>query len=91
LIHLTIHKRIIILILIQSLRKLLYSFCLIIGYYLRDNKKITNKNRIIDDHSNWRTSSRVADYLNRVDKIPHRAEGELLLCDFIPKKNKKNS
>ncbi|MGZ5470363.1 MAG: hypothetical protein ACXWFB_09860 [Nitrososphaeraceae archaeon] len=53
---------------------------------MRDNKKITNKNRIIDDHSNWRTSSRVADYLNRVDKIPHRAEGELLLCEFIPKK-----
>ncbi len=59
------------------------------GYYLQDNKKITNKNRIIDDHSNWGTSSRVADYLNRLDKIPHRAEGELLLCDFIPKKTRR--
>jgi methylase of polypeptide subunit release factors len=56
---------------------------------LRDNKKITNKNRIIDDHSNWRIVSRVADYLNRVDKIPHRSEGELLLCEFIPKKTRR--
>ncbi|HSL14046.1 MAG TPA: class I SAM-dependent methyltransferase [Nitrososphaeraceae archaeon] len=47
---------------------------------------MTNKNRIIDDHSNWLTASRVVDYLNRVDKIPHRSEGELLLCEFISKK-----
>lgn len=47
---------------------------------------ILNKNRITDDHSNWRTSSRVVNYLNRIDKIPHRTEGELLLCEFIPKK-----
>ena len=50
---------------------------------MRDNTKIT------DDHSNWRTSSRVADYLNRVDKIPHRTEGELLLYEFIPKKTRR--
>ena len=50
---------------------------------MRDNKKIT------DDHSNWRTSSRVADYLNRVDKIPHRTEVELLLCEFISNKTRR--
>ncbi len=33
---------------------------------------ISNKNRIADDNSNWRTSSRVVDYLNRIDKISHR-------------------
>ena len=56
---------------------------------MRDNKKKINKNRIIDDHSNWRASSRVTDYLNRLDKIPHRTEGEILLCEFIPKKTKR--
>lgn len=50
------------------------------------NKRISNVNRIIDDHSNWRTSSRVVDYLNRINKIPHRTEGEFLLCEFISKK-----
>ena len=50
---------------------------------MRDNKKIT------DDHSNWRTSSRVVDYLNRVDKIPQRTEGELLLCEFISNKTRR--
>jgi len=50
------------------------------------DKRISNKNRITDDHSNWRTSSRVENYLNRIDKIPHRTEGEFLLCEFIPKK-----
>jgi tRNA (cmo5U34)-methyltransferase len=47
---------------------------------------VSNTNRITDDHSNWRTSSRVVDYLNRINKIPHRTEGEFLLCEFIPKK-----
>ena len=56
---------------------------------MRDNKKEVIKNRIIDDHSNWRASSRVTDYLNRLDKIPHRTEGEILLCEFIPKKTKR--
>ncbi len=56
-------------------------------YYLSDNNKaISNKNRITDDHSNWQTSSRVVDYLNRINNIPHRIEGEFLLCEFIPSK-----
>lgn len=50
------------------------------------NKGISKGNRITDDHSNWQTSSRVADYLNRINNIPHRAEGEFLLCEFISNK-----
>ena len=54
---------------------------------MSDNiKSLSNKNRIIDDHSNWQSSSRVVDYLNRINKIPHRTEGEFLLCEFIPSK-----
>ena len=68
------------------LRKLLIQFLSNKSYYLRDNKMISNRNRITDDHSNWRTSSRVIDYLNRINKIPHMTEGEVLLCEFIPKK-----
>ena len=51
-----------------------------------NNKSLSNKNRITDDHSNWQTSSRVVDYLNHINKIPHRTEGEFLLCEFIPSK-----
>ena len=53
--------------------------------YLNVNIK---NNDTIDDHSNWRTRIRVANYLERIDKIPHRKEGEQVLCEIIPKKLK---
>lgn len=48
-----------------------------------------NNTLVIDDHSKWLTSRRVKDYLNRVEQIPHRTEGESVLCEFISKKTKR--
>ena len=39
---------------------------------------------IDNDPSRWLTSKRAQDYLQRIDKIPHRTEGESTLIDFIP-------
>ena len=47
---------------------------------------ILNRNRIMDDHSNWRKSSRVVDYLNHIDKIPHRTEGDFYYVNLFQKK-----
>lgn len=53
-------------------------------------KKVKKNNTlVIDDHSKWLTSRRVKDYLNRVEQIPHRTEGESVLCEFISKKTKR--
>ena len=52
-------------------------------------KEKKNNTRVIDDHSKWLTSRRVKDYLNRVEQIPHRTEGESILCEFISKKTKR--
>jgi ubiquinone/menaquinone biosynthesis C-methylase UbiE len=38
----------------------------------------------IDDPSQWVTPHRVHGYLERANKIPHRAEAEEVLLDFIP-------
>ena len=54
--------------------------------YLNVNIKNNDKT---DDNSNWRTRSRVANYLKRIDKIPHRKEGEQVLCEIIPKETKR--
>ena len=54
-----------------------------------DNDRISNKNKLPDDHSNWLTSYRVEDYLNRINKILHRTEGEYLICEFISKKTRR--
>ncbi|MGD1839035.1 MAG: hypothetical protein ACPKPY_13380 [Nitrososphaeraceae archaeon] len=42
--------------------------------------------RKMDDHSNWQKLPRITDYLLRIDKIPHRREGEQVLREIIPKK-----
>jgi len=38
----------------------------------------------IDDPSNWLSCGRVTDYLNRIDHIPHRKEGESVLLELLP-------
>ena len=38
----------------------------------------------IDDPSQWVTPQRVHGYLERANRIPHRAEAEEVLLDFIP-------
>lgn len=38
----------------------------------------------IDDPSNWLSSGRATDYLNRIDHIPHRKEGESVLLELLP-------
>lgn len=43
----------------------------------------------IDDHSKWLSSNRVIDYLNRIDNIPHRTEGESVLFEFISNRTKR--
>ena len=37
-----------------------------------------------NDPSKWLTPRRVHDYLKRMDKIPHRNEGESTLIEFVP-------
>lgn len=37
-----------------------------------------------NDPSKWLTPRRVHDYLKRMDKIPHRTEGESTLIEFVP-------
>ncbi|MFB5599423.1 MAG: class I SAM-dependent methyltransferase [Nitrososphaeraceae archaeon] len=43
----------------------------------------------IDDPSKWLSPDRVTDYLNRIDNIPHRTEGESVLLEFIPSSTKR--
>ena len=39
--------------------------------------------------SEWKTTEHVLEYLSRADRIPHRAEGESVLVEFVPKEVKR--
>jgi tRNA (cmo5U34)-methyltransferase len=50
--------------------------------------QVGESQRIVKESSNvncWSTAKHALDYLSRIDKIPHRTEGEAVVLDSVPK------